>query len=191
MSIKLIVGLGNPGTTYEDTRHNAGAWFVNRMLQSHNISLYHENKFYGAMGKLNLNSQLIHVLIPSTYMNESGQSVLAAAHFYKILPHEILIAHDELDLPTGIVRLKQGGGHAGHNGLRDVILQLHSPDFWRLRIGINHPDIKEDVAEYVLHAPNKSDQHNIESAIDCAMQVMPDFLTGSQQQAMQNLHEKL
>ena len=190
MSIKLIVGLGNPGSKYVETRHNAGVWFVERLRQAHNVMLYPDKRFQGSAGKLNLHLNNIDIFIPSTYMNESGQSVLAIAHFYKILPHEILIAHDELDLPTGVARLKQGGGHAGHNGLRDVIAHLHSPDFWRLRIGINHPGVKEDVADYVLHAPNKSDRHNIESAIDHAISVMPDFLGNEQSLAVQNLHSK-
>jgi PTH1 family peptidyl-tRNA hydrolase len=187
-SIQLIVGLANPGAEYARTRHNAGAWFIETLAAEFKSSLQHENKFHGLVGKFELNGNSCRLLIPTTYMNCSGQSIVALASFYKILPQQILIVHDELDLPAGEVRLKQGGGHGGHNGLRDIIAHLNSPDFYRLRLGIGHPGHKDKVADYVLHAPSKQDELAIHHSIADAIKVLPDMLEGKMQQAMNKLH---
>lgn len=190
-TIKLIVGLGNPGPQYDQTRHNAGFWFVDRLIASNKIDLKFEKKFFGLAGRFKIGSspeQEIHVLLPQNFMNLSGQAVLAYCVFYKILPDQILVAHDELDHPTGIVRLKHGGGHGGHNGLRDIISKLGSPNFNRLRIGIGRPETLQEVHNYVLAKPNNSDKQKILDAIDMAHCQLPLILAGDLQKAMNNLH---
>ena len=150
-SIQLIVGLGNPGAQYEDTRHNAGFWFVEQLARAYGGSLQPEKKFFGYAARITIGGQDVRLLTPSTFMNRSGQAVNAIATFYKIPPQAILVAHDELDHPPGIGRLKQGGGHGGHNGLRDIISSLgNNKDFCRLRIGIGHPGNSKAVVNYVL-----------------------------------------
>lgn len=192
MTIQLIVGLANPGAEYARTRHNAGAWFIETLCQEFKASLQHEAKFHGIAGKFTLSGKSCRVLIPSTYMNRSGLAVVSMALFYKILPEHILIVHDELDLPPGEARLKQGGGHGGHNGLRDIIAHLNSPDFYRLRLGIGHPGPgqKDKVADYVLHAPGKEEELAIHHAIADAMTVLPEIFDGKIQQAMSKLHSE-
>jgi len=184
--IQLIVGLANPGLEYEDTRHNAGAWFVS--LLAKNTDLKHEKKFHGFHALINLNNHDCHLLIPTTFMNLSGQSVQALANYYKIPPTAILIAHDEIDLPVGTIRLKQDGGHGGHNGLRDIIAHLHTTQFHRLRIGIGHPGNSKDVTDYVLNPPSKNERKQIDDTLQAAEVVLPQLLRGEFQQAMQFLH---
>ncbi|MBY0445297.1 MAG: aminoacyl-tRNA hydrolase, partial [Burkholderiales bacterium] len=153
--IKLIVGLGNPGSDYAQTRHNAGFWWVDEVAKDANASLRHDNKFHGLAAKARLHGSDFWLLEPQTFMNRSGLSVVALAQFYKILPAEILVVHDELDIPAGQIKLKQGGGNGGHNGLKDIQAHLGTPDFWRLRVGIGHPGNKAEVANFVLKPPRK------------------------------------
>jgi PTH1 family peptidyl-tRNA hydrolase len=188
MSIKLIVGLGNPGAEYAETRHNAGAWLVEFLAQQENVSLRYETKFTGSTGIFQLSDCDCRLLIPDTFMNLSGKAVRAIAEFYKFAPSEILVVHDELDLPVGTVRLKHGGGHGGHNGLRDIIAQLHSHDFYRMRLGIAHPGERHLVLDYVLHRPSRDDKQLIDDAIANAINVIPELLKGQMDKAMQKLH---
>lgn len=181
--IQLIVGLGNPGDEYENTRHNVGAWFVEALAEQHKISLRMETKFKGLFGAF----ENCKLLIPTTFMNLSGQAVKAVANFYKISPEEILVAHDELDFEAGVVKLKIGGGNNGHNGLKDIIANLNSADFYRLRFGIGRPNDK-NYTDYVLHSPSKTDKAQIENAIDNAINIVPELLAGNFAKAMQNLH---
>lgn len=185
MSIKLIVGLANPGAEYAKTRHNAGQWFV-EALSSEPFKT--ESKFYASHVLTSVHSTPVRLMIPTTYMNESGKAVAALAQFYKISPEEILVAHDELDLPPGTARLKQGGGHGGHNGLRHLIQCLGTPNFHRLRIGIGHPGNKNMVTDFVLHAPNGDEKRLIEDAIHEALRVMPLVMDDKMQDAMKALH---
>jgi len=190
--IKLIVGLGNPGSKYNRTRHNAGADFVLSIANYHNISLKEESKFFGAAGRVTLDGKDVRLLIPSTYMNRSGQSVSAMAKFYSIPPEAILVAHDELDLSPGTARLKLGGGHGGHNGLRDTIKALgNNKGFARLRIGIGHPGHADDVVDFVLKKASKNEQQLIDSKIDDAVRVMPQVAAGKWNDAMKELHTHL
>lgn len=186
--IDLIVGLGNPGGNYEQTRHNAGFWFVDAMARQSG-TFRSESKFQGDVCKISLSGHDCWLLKPATFMNRSGQSVAALAGFYKIPAENILVVHDELDLPPGVARLKQGGGHGGHNGLRDIIARLGA-DFMRLRIGIGHPGSKEQVVDYVLQRPSLADRQQIDSAIAAALAVMPELLCGEAQRAMNQLHSK-
>ncbi|NNM59682.1 MAG: aminoacyl-tRNA hydrolase [Legionellales bacterium] len=188
MSIRLIVGLGNPGDEYELTRHNAGAWFVEQIARQAHLVLRSENKFLGRYVKTSIEHKECHLLIPSTFMNRSGGSVASVLNFYKILPEEIIVAHDELDMPPGAAKLKQGGGHAGHNGLRDIIAALGTSDFLRLRLGIGHPGRPDKVSDYVLSRPNKADEQKIYNAIDDAIMIVPDLLAGDISGAMKRLH---
>ena len=183
-AIKLVVGLGNPGPEYEATRHNAGVWFVQALCEQHHLQLKPEKKFLGNAAKLDN----CYLLFPTTFMNNSGQAVAAMANFFKIAAQDILVAHDELDLPTGTVKLKQGGGHAGHNGLRSIIQHLGTPDFLRLRIGINHPGHKDKVMPYVLGKPSNVDQEHIQSAVTQATAVFPWLLAGDIAKATHELH---
>lgn len=165
--IKLIVGLGNPGEKYAETRHNAGEWLLERLARRFNFSLKEENKFFGKTARAVIGGQEIRFLVPTTFMNLSGKSVGALATFYRIQPEEILIAHDELDLPPGVAKIKQGGGHGGHNGLRDSIAQLgNNKNFYRLRLGIGHPGDKNLVSAYVLGKPSPTDGELIGKALD-------------------------
>lgn len=166
-NIKLIVGLANPGAKYEATRHNAGEWLVDQIARQFNVQLKEENKFFGKVAKINTVSNEVRLLVPTTFMNLSGKSVGALANFYRIKPEEILVAHDELDLPPGVVKIKQGGGHGGHNGLKDIVAALgNNNTFYRLRIGIGHPGHKDLVSAYVLGKPAPTDQTLIDAAID-------------------------
>jgi len=185
--IKLIIGLGNPGKAYEKTRHNAGEWFVRQLLPE-KIVLKPEKKFKGLTAKVELWGNTYYVLIPTTFMNESGESVLAFSKFYKIKPPQILIAHDELSLPIGTVRFKSGGGHAGHNGLRDIITLLGSNEFLRTRIGIGHPGHKDYVTDYVLNRATKGERQLIDESISEAISVLPHVLNGELEKAMTKLH---
>jgi peptidyl-tRNA hydrolase, PTH1 family len=196
--IKLIVGLGNPGAEYTATRHNAGFWFVDQLARDAGASLRDERRFHGHYGRGRLNSQEVHLLEPQTFMNRSGQSVVAVAQFFKILPDEILVAHDELDLPPGTVKLKLGGGSGGHNGLKDISAHLSSQQYWRLRIGIGHPrdlipegaraGAKPDVANFVLKPPRREEQDAIDASIERALAVMPFAINDEMERAMMNLH---
>lgn len=188
--IQLIVGLGNPGQEYEQTRHNAGAWFVLELAQISHISLRHENKYHGFHAQAKLHGHDFHLLIPTTFMNLSGQSIQALASYYKIAPANILVAHDELDLPAGDIRLKLDGGHGGHNGLRDTIRHLNTNHFHRLRIGIGHPGTSKEVHDYVLNPPRKAERALIDTAMQNANRILPYVLDGHFQKAMNELHTK-
>ena len=187
--IKLIVGLGNPGKEYEATRHNAGFWWVDQVCAETGSKLNLEAKFFGQAGKLHGASE-VWLLKPTTFMNVSGRAVGAIAKFYKIAPDEVLVIHDELDLPPGTIKLKKSGGHGGHNGLKDIAAQLGTPDFWRLRIGIGHPGDKSQVANFVLHAPTRDEQALIEQNIDQSTTLLPLLLQGKFEEAMLKLHTK-
>lgn len=188
--IRLIVGLGNVGAQYEKTRHNAGFWFVDEISASFNAPFKTEAKFHGAVASFSLQGQDVRLLKPSTLMNCSGRSVSALAKFYKIPLASILIAHDELDLDAGISRLKFGGGHGGHNGLRDIIPACGGKDFWRLRVGIGHPGHKSQVSNYVLHAPSKVDKQAIDNSLFDASRVLDSILAGDMEAAMRSLHTR-
>lgn len=165
--IKLIVGLGNPGDKYTDTRHNAGEWLIERLARRFNVSLNPESKFFGKTARTSVNGKEVRLLIPTTFMNLSGKAVGALASFYRIKPEEILVIHDELDLPPGTAKLKQGGGHGGHNGLKDIVAQLgNNNNFYRLRIGIGHPGHRDLVAGYVLNKPSPADRDALEKVLD-------------------------
>ncbi|MBM3115879.1 aminoacyl-tRNA hydrolase [Jeongeupia naejangsanensis] len=187
-SIKLIVGLGNPGAEYAATRHNAGFWWVDQLARDAGISLRHDVKFHGLAGRARLDGREVWLLEPQTYMNKSGLSVVALAQFYKILPNEILVVHDELDLPAGQIKLKQGGGHGGHNGLRDIQAHLSTPAFWRLRVGVGHPGNRNEVVNFVLKPPRKEEQDAIDDALTRAHHILPMLLAGETGAAMQKLH---
>jgi peptidyl-tRNA hydrolase, PTH1 family len=186
--ISLIMGLANPGDRYKDTRHNAGSWFIENLLSAQGESLKSETKFFAQTGIVTINAQAIRVLIPSTYMNESGKAAQAIMHFYKIAPENVLVAYDDLDLPVGTARLKQGGGTGGHNGLRSLVQHLGTPDFNRLRIGIGHPGNSKAVVDYVLNAPSLSDKIAIDQAIDKAIATLPLIVAGEFEKAMTKLH---
>ena len=191
--IRLIVGLGNIGPEYEDTRHNAGFWFADAVANDLGARFSHERKFHGEVARAKVGSSELWLLKPSTYMNRSGQAVVALALFYKILPHQILLAHDELDLPPGSVKMKLGGGTAGHNGLKDTQARLSTPEFWRLRIGIGHPrslQLEQDVADFVLHRPRKDEAVLIDEAIERAQGVVDLLVAGKFEAAMLRLHTK-
>ena len=165
--IKLIVGLGNPGDKYTDTRHNAGEWLIERLARRFNVSLNPESKFFGKTARTLVNGKEVRLLVPTTFMNLSGKAVGTLASFYRIKPEEILVIHDELDLPPGTAKLKQGGGHGGHNGLKDIVAQLgNNNNFYRLRIGIGHPGHRDLVAGYVLNKPSPSDRDALEKVLD-------------------------
>ncbi|BBF08571.1 aminoacyl-tRNA hydrolase [Haemophilus influenzae] len=165
--IKLIVGLGNPGEKYADTRHNAGEWLIERLARRFNVSLNPESKFFGKTARTLVNGKEVRLLVPTTFMNLSGKAVGALASFYRIKPEEILVIHDELDLPAGTAKLKQGGGHGGHNGLKDIVAQLgNNNNFYRLRIGIGHPGHRDLVAGYVLNKPSPADRNALEKVLD-------------------------
>jgi PTH1 family peptidyl-tRNA hydrolase len=188
MTIKLIVGLGNPGAEYAATRHNAGFWLVDELARDGKIMLRQDSKFHGQVGRVNLAGHDVWLLQPQTYMNRSGLAVVALAQFYKILPDEILVVHDELDLAPGLAKLKQGGGHGGHNGLRDIQAHLGTPNYWRLRLGIGHPGNKAEVANFVLKPPRREEQEEIDKAVIKALSVLPKLLAGQSGQAMSLLH---
>ena len=186
--IRLIVGLGNPGPDYEQTRHNAGFWLVDRLAADHQGQFRAEAKFHGALARISVDGQDLRLLKPATYMNHSGRSVVAVARYFDIPAEQILVAYDELDLPVGSVRLKHGGGHAGHNGMRDTIAALGSRGFWRLRIGIGHPGDKSRVVGYVLSRPSSADAAAILDAVDDAGRCLLDLAAGKFQLVMNRLH---
>jgi len=191
--LRLIVGIGNPGSEYRPTRHNAGAWFVERLAQAVGASLGMQAKFQALIGSVRANDGIDRRLaLPQTFVNRSGQAVSSLARFYRIAPEEILIAHDELDLKPGAVKLKEGGGSAGHNGLKDIAASLGTPAFWRLRIGIGHPRegalSEQEVADYVLHRPRLEEQQAIDDAIVRALAIWPSLEAGDTERAMHLLH---
>lgn len=190
-SIKLIVGLGNPGPDYARTRHNAGFWLAEAIADDLRCAFTVEKSFFGSVAKARVNGEQILITKPQTYMNRSGQCVGALARFYKFSPEEILVLHDELDLMPGQVKVKQGGGHAGHNGLRDIQATLGSPQFWRLRLGIGHPrslGLAQEVADFVLHAPRRDEQTAIDDCLTRCRAVMPLFMKGDFVRATEQLH---
>ena len=188
-SIKLIVGLANPGAEYAATRHNAGAWYVDLLAQRYNQALKEESKFYGYTARLNIAGEDVRLLVPTTFMNLSGKAVGAMATFYRIAPEEILVAHDELDLPPGVAKFKQGGGHGGHNGLKDIISKLgNNLNFHRLRIGIGHPGDRNKVVGFVLGKPQAAEQTLIDNAIDEAARCTEVWLKEDRLKAMNRLH---
>ncbi|MBA3662477.1 MAG: aminoacyl-tRNA hydrolase [Gammaproteobacteria bacterium] len=188
LPLRLIVGLANPGKNYAETRHNAGGWFVENIAKAAKIMLRQDFKFHGWLGSGNIDGQPCYLLIPSTYMNESGKAVRAVMQYYKIEPESVLIAHDELDLNVGTVKLKCDGGDGGHNGLKDVIRHLHTKQFNRLRIGIGRPAHNKEVIDYVLHPPSKADRIEIDLGLAQAQAVLPLLLKGEISKAMQALH---
>ena len=183
---RLVVGLGNPGGEYEDNRHNLGFWFVDRLARELKVLLAPQGKFFGHVGRLGD----LWLLKPSTFMNRSGQALVALARFYKIMPDEILVVHDELDLQPGVIRLKQGGGNGGHNGLKDIQAHLTTPDFWRLRLGIGHPGDRNEVVNYVLKAPRREERELIDQAIDRCLVAWPKLGAGDYEAAQRQLHPK-
>lgn len=185
--MKLIVGLGNPGREYEATRHNAGFWWVDQLARQQGVTLRMESRFHGLVARIA--GQECWLLEPATFMNASGRSVAALAHFYRVPPDQILVVHDELDLPPGGTKLKRGGGAAGHNGLKDIISAL-GPDFWRLRLGIGHPGDRAQVIHYVLERPRKEEQAAIDDAIDRSLEIWPMLADGRTEEAMLKLHTK-
>lgn len=188
MTVSLIVGLGNPGPEYAKTRHNAGYWFIEQLAEQLRAPLQHEAKFKSLTAQVEIQGHSCRLLQPTTFMNLSGQAVLAAANFYKISPGDILVVHDELDLPVGAARLKLDGGHGGHNGLRDIMARLGSNQFYRLRLGIGHPGNKDDVHDYVLKKASISDTQLILGAIDKSLKALPDIVAGNINKAMNFLH---
>jgi len=187
-SVRLIVGLGNPGPEYAQTQHNAGFWFVDRIADHYRCRLHHEPKFHADVARCELKGHDCRLQKPTTFMNRSGGPVAALAGFFRIPRSEILVVHDELDLPPGTARLKRGGGHGGHNGLRDLIAHLGGNDFLRLRIGIGHPGHRDQVIDYVLHRASADQQLRIEEAMDQALEVMPMAVSGELERAMHKLH---
>lgn len=188
--VDIIVGLGNPGTEYANTRHNAGFWFVDEVARKFGGSFKPEKKFQGEVARSTIHGQQVWLLKPDTYMNLSGQAVLALMQFYKIDLKNILVVHDDLDLPVGDVRLKDGGGHGGHNGLRDIISRCGGNGFQRLRLGIGHPGNKSKVTGHVLKNASGDDQIAIENAIVRAINVLDQIVNGETAKAMQTLHTK-
>jgi len=187
-NIELIAGLGNPGSKYEDTRHNVGFWFLDALSRAKACALRQDSKFQSEVGKFSQAEHTVWLIKPMTYMNLSGQAIIALANYYKIAVENILVVHDELDLPPGVVRLKKGGGHGGHNGLRDLIAHANSNDFMRLRIGIGHPGSSREVTDYVLGTPSSQDRQIIIKAIDEVLPVLPMIIQGEFQKAMHKLH---
>jgi PTH1 family peptidyl-tRNA hydrolase len=186
--ISLIVGLGNPGQQYQHTRHNAGAWFLELVCQHLNTQMRPDSKVHGFCSRADFLGKDLRLLFPTTYMNHSGKSVAAMCKYFKIDPRQILVAYDDLDLPTGTVRLKQGGGHGGHNGIRDIISALGTADFQRLRVGIGHPGDASKVLNYVLGEPGRSERDAIDEALTRSLKVLPLLCEGKLQIAMTELH---
>jgi PTH1 family peptidyl-tRNA hydrolase len=190
-AIRLIVGLGNPGTEHETDRHNAGFWFVDQLAQAHGGSWRAESRFFGEVARIAIDHHDVWLLKPTTYMNRSGQSVSALARFYRITSEALLVAHDELDLPPGTVKLKRGGGSGGHNGLKDITSAIGGPDYWRLRIGIGHPrDLYpgRQVIDFVLARPSRSEQDAIDTRMQSALDIVPLLAAGQTERAGQKLH---
>ena len=188
--IKLLVGLGNPGPEYEATRHNAGFWWIDEVARKLGATLVPERAYFGLVARVNRPDGPIWLLEPMTFMNLSGKSVAALARFFKIAPQEILVVHDELDLMPGQMKLKLGGSHAGHNGLRDIHAQLGTADYWRLRLGIGHPGVKSEVVNYVLRKPSLEHREAIEKSIDQSLVALDLILAGDMEKAMMKVHAK-
>jgi peptidyl-tRNA hydrolase len=191
LPLRLIVGLGNPGPEYERTRHNAGFWLADRVADDLRAPFNLEKTFFGHVAKARVGGENVLIAKPVTYMNRSGQCVGALARFYKLAAEQILVLHDELDLPPGQVKIKQGGGHAGHNGLKDIQAALGGPGFWRIRLGIGHPrtlGLAQQVADFVLHPPRREEQALLDAAIDACRAVMPLLLAGDFARATAQLH---
>ncbi len=186
--IKLFVGLGNPGTEYEGTRHNAGFWWVDALARELKLHLVPERGYHGLVARGSVHGQSVWLLEPQTFMNVSGKSVAALARFFKIAPEEILVVHDELDVPPGQAKLKFGGGHGGHNGLRDIHAQLGSSDYWRLRLGIGHPGVKAEVANWVLKKPAPEQRAAIEECVERTLKAAPAMLAGEMEKATLLVH---
>jgi peptidyl-tRNA hydrolase, PTH1 family len=189
LPLKLIVGLGNPGSQYSRTRHNAGFWLVDELARRHGESFHSERRFQGDLARVRVGSEEVWLLKPMTFMNNSGGPVQSVAGFYKIPVGSLLVAYDELDFPAGVVRLKQGGGAGGHNGMRDIIAQ-NGDGFWRLRIGIGHPGDKSQVLNYVLGRPQAEDERLILEAVQAAADIVPQLLTDGPEKAMNRLHTR-
>ena len=188
-TIRLLVGLANPGPEYARTRHNAGAWVVEELARVHKVTLREDPKYFGLTGRITTKGQDLRLLIPTTFMNLSGKSVSALANFFQIKPEEIIVAHDELDLPPGIAKFKQSGGHGGHNGLRDIISKMgNNRDFYRLRIGIGHPGDKNKVAGFVLGKAPAGEQEKIDAAVDEAVRCFDILLKDGLTKAQNRLH---
>lgn len=188
MGMKLIVGLGNPSKEYEQTRHNAGFWFIDELAWQWKVSLKEDKKYFGEVARVSRAEGDVWLLKPLTFMNLSGKAVGALAQFYKIKPEEILVVHDELDIPCGRIRLKRGGGNGGHNGLKDIQAKLGTADFYRLRLGIDHPGDKALVSAYVLNKPSAEDKQKIEEAIGKSLQGLPLIMEGKWEEATRFLH---
>jgi len=187
-AIQLVAGLGNPGAKYEQTRHNAGFWFVDELARQQGADFHFEGRFKSELARCPINGHDCRLQKPMEYMNRSGQPVASLAGFYRIPENCILVVHDDLDLPPGTARLKKGGGHGGHNGLRDLIPHLDNNDFLRLRIGIGHPGHRDDVVDYVLKQPSREDRSAIDAAIENAIRVLPQIIAGELGAAMKELH---
>lgn len=188
MGMKLIVGLGNPSKEYEQTRHNAGFWFIDELAWQWKVSLKEDKKYFGEVARVSRAEGDVWLLKPLTFMNLSGKAVGALAQFYKIKPEEILVVHDELDIPCGRIRLKRGGGNGGHNGLKDIQAKLGTADFYRLRLGIDHPGDKALVSAYVLNKPSAEDKQKIDEAIGKSLQGLPLIMEGKWEEATRFLH---
>ena len=186
--IRLFVGLGNPGPEYESTRHNAGFWWLDEVARTLKTSLVMDRAYHGLVGRCSVNGQTVWLLKPQTFMNLCGKSVAALARFYKIEPHEILVAHDELDIVPGEAKLKLAGSHAGHNGLRDIHAQLGTDDYWRLRLGVGHPGVKAEVIDWVLKKPSADHRIAIEQSIARALTALPHLLAGEMDKATLLIH---
>lgn len=191
MTIRLIVGLGNPGADYAQTRHNAGFWFLDRLAQANTVRLVHENRFQALVARATIGGSDVWLMAPQTFMNRSGQPVAALANFYKIAAADMLVVHDELDLAPGVARLKKDGSSGGHNGLKDITATLGTQQYRRLRIGIGHPralGLQQSVVDFVLHRPRKDEQCAIDEAIDRSLVVLPMLCSGNDAGAMLALH---
>ena len=186
--LRLIVGLGNPGAEYSETRHNAGFWFCERLARELSVKLSHEGRFHGIAG--NSRGEGVWILLPQTFMNRSGLAVRALAQFYKIQAQEILVVHDELDIPPGQLRLKFGGGSGGHNGLKDISAHMGTPDYWRLRIGVGHPGDRNEVVNFVLKPPRREEQEAIDAALERALLAWPNLQRADFEAAMQKLNSR-
>ncbi len=186
--IKLFVGLGNPGPEYESTRHNAGFWWIDELARLLKAPLQMDKGYHGLVARTVVQGQTVWFLEPQTFMNLSGKSVAALARFYKIQPQEILVVHDELDLPPGEAKLKLGGSHAGHNGLRDIHAQLGTDNYWRLRLGVGHPGIKSEVVHWVLKKPSLDHRIAIDQTIERSLKALPHFLSGDMDKATMLIH---
>ncbi len=186
--IKLFVGLGNPGPEYEATRHNAGFWWIDALARELKTGLIMDKGYHGLVARATVHGNTVWLLQPQTFMNLSGKSVGALARFFKITPQEVLVAHDELDIAPGQVKLKFGGSHAGHNGLRDIHAQLGSGDYWRLRLGVGHPGSKDEVVNWVLKKPSLDHRIAIEQCIDRSLKALPALLAGDMEKATLLVH---